>query len=108
MNEGIDYFEAREEASRMLRKVNPRHPELIYVKNTINGRSENVLKKMVLEPELIDMQEYGGLQDFFNAIESYLIAGMKARGYRSVKRTQPLPGTLMFSKELSIDPTENL
>jgi hypothetical protein len=74
LDEGIDYFEAREEASRILRQISPRHPELIYVQDTTNGRTTNVLKKMVLEPEEIGIQEFGWLQDFFNAIESYLIS----------------------------------
>jgi hypothetical protein len=67
-----------------------------------------ILTKMILEPEAIDIKEFWVLQDFFNAIEAYLIAKMKEKGYKSMRRTIPLPGTLMFSKRLSANKEENL
>jgi hypothetical protein len=58
LNEGINYFEVREEASRILQKMNPRFPELIYVTRTINGKVMRILTKMILEPEAIDIKEF--------------------------------------------------
>jgi hypothetical protein len=95
----------------MLRRItNPRIQEIATIQQNISGRTAHVL--VYLNHDLtfdnIPIDEFCELQDYFNQVEAYLRHEMKKRKYRSVKKYGIYPHILEFSRNLSIDPTENL